>query len=88
MNAADEDEVGNGESGGNEMNLLNLSTSKRSTRAGYLTSGGAKRGGGNTKKGVKATKGYNYLIPSAKKTFNHLQHMFTQVSFFQHFDLE
>ena len=46
---ADEDEIG--ENGGNEINLLNPSSSKKSTKAGYLTPKGAKKGGVNPKKG-------------------------------------
>ena len=82
----DEDEVG--ESGGNEMNLLNTSASTRSTRAGYLIFGGAKKGGNNTKKGVKAAKDFDYLTPAAKKAFNYLRHAFTQAPILQHFDPE
>ena len=44
---------------------------------GYLTSGGAKKGGGNTKKDVKAAKGCNYLTLVTKKVFNRLLHAFT-----------
>ena len=77
---ADEDKVGDGQSNGNETNLSNLSMSKRSTGAGYLTSRGAKRGNGNTKKGVKAARGFDYLTSAAKKAFNYLQHAFTQAS--------
>ena len=55
---------------------------------GYLTSGDAKRDGGNTKKGVKAAKSSDYLTSDAKKTVNHLQHAFIQVLIFQHFDPE
>ena len=50
-----------GKSDCNKTNLSNPSTSKRSTGIGYLNFGGAKKDGGNTKKGVKATKGFNYL---------------------------
>ena len=82
INAADKNEVGDGKSGGNETNLSNSSMSKKSFGAGYLTSGGAKKGGGNTKKGVKAAKGPNYLNSAAKKAFNHLRHAFTQASIF------
>ena len=83
---ADADKVG--ESGGNGTNLSNPSASTRSIGAGYLTSEGAKRGGGNTKKGVKAARGSDYLIPVAKKAFDHIWHAFTQAPIFQHFDLE
>ena len=69
---ADKDKVVRGESDGNKTNLSNSFMSKKSTRAGYLTSGGAKRGEGNNKKGVKAAKTPNYLNSAAKKAFNHL----------------
>ena len=65
-------ENGVGESGGNETNLSNLSVLTRSTGAGYITSGDTKRGGGNTKKSVEATKGSDYLTSAAKKAFNQL----------------
>ena len=86
IDVADEDEVG--ETGGDGTNLSYPSASTRSTRASYLTSGGAKRGGGNTKKGVKAARGFDYLTLTAKKTFNYLWHAFTQAPILQHFDLE
>ena len=73
----DEDGVNGGKSGGDETNLSNPSTSKKSIRAGYLTSGGTKRDGGNTKKGVKAARVFDYLILDIKKAFNHLRHVFT-----------
>ena len=67
--------------------------SKKSTKAGYLTFKGAKKGsrnlnnsGGNNKKGVKATRGSNYLTLGAKKAFNLLRHAFIQVLIFQYFD--
>ena len=75
IDVGDKDEVG--ENGGDKINLSNLSALTRSTGAVYLNSGGAKRGGGNTKKGVKAARGSDYLIPAAKKAFNHLRHAFT-----------
>ena len=71
----DKNEVG--ESGGNGTNLSNPSASTKSIRAGYLTSDDAKKDGGNTKKGVKAAKGSDYLISAAKEAFNYLQHAFT-----------
>ena len=77
INVVDEDEFGDSESGGNETDLSNLSTLKISIKAGYLTSEGAKKGGGNTKKGVKAARGPNYLNPAAKKAFNYWRHVFT-----------
>ena len=86
IDMADKNEVGRGKSDGNETNLSNLSVSKRFTGASYLTSGGTKKGGGNTKKGVKATKSSNYLILDANKAYNHLQHAFIQVPIFKHFD--
>ena len=67
INVVDEDQVD--ESGGNETNLSNSSTSTRSTSVGYLTSKG---GNGNTKKDIKAAKSSDYLIPAAKKDFNQL----------------
>ena len=83
---ADEDEVG--KSGGNRTNLLNPSASMRSTEVSYLTSRSAKSGSNNTKKCVKAARGFDYLTPAAKKTFNHLWHAFTQAFIFQQFDPE
>ena len=59
IDVPDIDKVGEDKSDGNATNLLNLSGSKRSTGSDYLTSGGAKKGGNNTKKGVKATRGRN-----------------------------
>ena len=84
IDVADENEIG--ESGGDETNLSNLSTSIWSIEAGYLTSRGTKRGGGNTKKDVEGVRGSDYLTPAAKKAFNHLWHAFTQAPIFQHFD--
>ena len=75
IDVADKNEVG--ESGGDRTNLSNLSTLTKSTGAGYLTSRGAKRDGGNTKKGVEAARGSDYLTSAAKKAFNHLRHTFT-----------
>ena len=71
---ADENVVG--ESDGNGTNFLNLFASTRSIKAGYLISESATIGGDNTKKSVKASRGYNYLILAAKKAFNHLRHAF------------
>ena len=68
IDVADKDEIS--KSNGNGTNLSNPSMSMRSIKAGYLTSGGAKRGGGNTKKNVKAAKCSDYLTPAAKKAFN------------------
>ena len=86
IDVTDEDEPG--ESGSNETNLSNPSTSTRSTKAGYLTSGNAKRGGGNTKKDVKAAKRSDDLTSATKKIFHHLRHAFIQAPIFQHFDPE
>ena len=65
IDTADEDKIG--ESDDNGTNLLNPSASKTSTRVGYSTSRGAKKGGNNpkrngynTKKDVKASKDSNY----------------------------
>ena len=77
INIADEDEIGGGKNGSNETNLSNSSTLKRSTRSDYLTSEGIKKGGGNTKKGVKPARDPNYLNQAVKKAFNHLRHAFT-----------
>ena len=88
IDMADEDEVDRGKSGGNETNLSNLSASKRSTRAGYLTFGGTKKGGGNIKKDVKAARGWDYLTLAAKKAFNYLRYAFTQAPIPHHFDLK
>ena len=78
IDAVDEDEVNRNKNGANETILLNLSASKRSTGASYPTFRGAKKGDGNTKKGVKTAKNSNYLTPDIKKTFNYLWHAFTQ----------
>ena len=67
IDMANEDEFGDGESGGNETNLSNLFALKKYTKTDYLTSRGTKRGSSNTKKGIKATKGLNYLTQAAKK---------------------
>ena len=80
---ADGDEVG-----GNKTNLLNPPASKKFTKADYPTFGGAKKGGDNTQKVVKAGRGPNYLTLAAKKTFNYLRHMFTQAPIVQYFDSE
>ena len=89
------DEVGGNESYNNETNLLNLSVSKKSIEAGYLTFGNAKkgdnnlkRGGSNIKKGVKAAKDSVYLTLDNKKAFNYLRHAFISALIFQYFDLE
>ena len=86
INVADKDEVNESDDDG--TNLSNLSASTRSTRAGYLTFGGTKRSGSNTKKTVEAAKGSDYLTPAAKKAFNYIRHAFTQALILQHFDLE
>ena len=86
---ADKNEVGGDENGSNKTNLLNLSALWKSIGAGVLNSKGAKKGAsnskkssGNIKKGVEAARGSNYLTSGAKKVFNLLQHMFTQVFIF------
>ena len=61
------DAVGNikddrGEGDSNKTNLSNSSAFKKSIRAGYQTFKGAKKDNDNTKKGVKAVRGSNYLI--------------------------
>ena len=93
LDAADENEVGRIKSGGNEINLSNLSASKGSNESAHLISKNAKKdnsntnsGGNNTKKSVQAAKGSNYLIPGTKKASNHLQHAFIQAPIFKHFD--
>ena len=68
----DENKVGDSKSGGNKRNLSYPSALKKSSGADYLTSGGAKRGNGNTKRGFKAVRGSDYLTPATKKAFNHL----------------
>ena len=89
----DKDEVGEGKSSGNKTNLSNPSTSKRSTKASYLTSKGVKKWvnnpkktGDNIKNCVKAVGDFHYLIPNAKKAINYLRHAFTQAPILQHFD--
>ena len=79
---ADEDEFD--EIGSNKTNPSNLSASKKSTKAGYLTFKSANKGNNNpeksnanTKKCVNAAKSLDYLTPDAKKAFNHLRHIFT-----------
>ena len=87
IDAANENKVD--ESGSNETNLSNISALKKSTKAWYLTFRDTKKGGDNpkrgacnTKKGVKAAKGSNYLTPDAKKAFNYLWYAFTQAGIF------
>ena len=77
INTANKGEVNGGESGDNEINPSNLSTLKKSTKAGYLTFRDVNRGGSNTKMGVKALKSSDYLILDTKKGFNYLWHAFT-----------
>ena len=79
IDATDKDEIDEGESDSNETNLVNSFKSKRSTGTGYLTFGGIKkggnnlqRGGGNTKKCIKAAGGSKYLTPNIKKAFNYI----------------
>ena len=85
IDATNEDKVGGSESSGTKTNLSSPSTSKNSTGASNLTSEGTKkggnnsqRGGGNTKTGVKAAGGFDYLTLDAKKAFNYLWHAFTE----------
>ena len=75
IDIADEYEVC--ESGSNGTNLSNPFASTWSTEARYLTFEVVKKGGGNTKKGVKAAGDFDYLTPVAKKIFNQLWHVFT-----------
>ena len=77
IDMADENKIGGGKNNDNKTNLSKLFTSKKSTKAGYLTSRGAKKGGGNTKKDVEVTRDSDYLIPAIKKAFNHLRYAFT-----------
>ena len=56
IDAADEDKVGGDKNYDNKTNLSNPSTSKRSIKAGYLTSKSAKKGGNNPKRGGGNTK--------------------------------
>ena len=83
IDAIGNNEIGRGKVGANETNLSNSFISNKSIRAGYLIFKSTKKGGGNsnssgsnTKKGVKAAKGSNYLTQGAKKTFNLLRHAF------------
>ena len=87
IDAVNEDEIAERKSGVNETNLSNPSILKKITGAGYLTFESAKTGdsktnssGDNTKKNDKTTRGCDYLTSDAKKVFNHLRHIFTQVS--------
>ena len=75
IDITNENEIG--ESDGNETNLSNQSASTTSIGAGDLTSKGAKRDSGNTKKGVKAARSFDYLTSAAKKAFNPLRNTFT-----------
>ena len=95
MNVLGNNKIGRSKGGGNETNSSNSSISKKSTRADCLTFKSAKKGGansnsggGNTKKGVKAARGFDYLTPGTKKAFNLLRHAFTHAPIFQLFDQE
>ena len=88
IDVADKNEIGDDKSGGDKINLSNLSASKKSNKVDYLTFEGAKRGGANTKKDVKAAEDSDYLNPGAKKAFNYLWHAFIQAPILQHFDLK
>ena len=80
IDMADEDKVDKND--GNETNLSNSSAFRRSIWAGYLTFRNAKRGGCNTKKGVKAARDSDYLTLAVKNAFNHSRHAFTQLPIF------
>ena len=82
MDMADKSKVSESKSDCNETNLTNLFTSKKSTKAGYLTSKSAKKGSSNTKKNVKAAKSSDYLTSDIKKACNFLRHVFTQALMF------
>ena len=86
IDALDKDEVN--ENGGNKPNSLNPSASKKSIRTGNLTFEGAKKGGRNIKKDVKAASGSNHVTQDAKKAFNYLQYVFIKALILQYFDLE
>ena len=73
INVVEENEVGGGGSNGIKSRIV----SKKSTRVDYLNF-----------EGIIGAKGFGYLIPNIKKTFNHLQHAFTKALIFQHFDPE
>ena len=76
IDVGDEDEVGWGESGIDDINLLNPLASKRSIEPDYLTFKGTKKSDDNTKKGVRAARNSDYLTLAAKKAFNNLYHTF------------
>ena len=74
IDTAGDNEIGAGKVDGNKTNLPNLFMSKKSTEAAYLTFKGNKKVSGklnssndNTKMRIEAARGFNYLIPSAKK---------------------
>ena len=69
-----------------KLEEVRVMSMKKSIEASYLTSGGVKKGGGNTKKNVKVAKGLNYSTLAAKKTLNHLWYALTQAPIFQYFD--
>ena len=71
-----DDEYGRGNCGKDETRILSIFfTFKKSTQAGYLTSG-VKKGDYSAKRGNKNAKGFGYLTSNAKKTFNLLWHAF------------
>ena len=70
IDVKDKDKVGRSESSSNKTNLLNSSIVRKSIRAGYLNSKGAKNDGDNTKKGVKVFTGSDYLTLNTKMIFN------------------
>ena len=83
-----DNEFGRGDYSEDEVKiLLVFSTSKKSTKTGYLTSS-TKRCDQATKKGGKNAKGFNYLTSNAKKAFNLLWHMFIQTFILQYFDIK
>ena len=77
IDTASDNKDGRGESQSNKTNLSNLFAFRKSIGAGYLTSKGAKRGNKNTKKGIAAVRGSNYLTSDIKKAFNFLHYVFT-----------
>ena len=80
--AANNNEVSKGEDNGNKTNLSNSFTSKKSTRASYPTFKGAKKGGTNTKKGVKTARNSNYLTLGNKKSLIFYgTHLYKRLSF-------
>ena len=78
MDMAD-DEFGGSDCSEDEAKILSIfSVSKKLTGGGYLIFN-AKKDNYAAKKGGKGTKNSEYLTSDAKKAFNLLQHIFTQV---------